>query len=141
MTNFEKLTASPEALAAMLAELPLTSSPWDEAFRKEFCSRCNQEDCEPTCPHQAERGNPAWWLKQVAEGSVQGKSAVCSAGRRLVDFIVSDPDMAGMTEKEISRSLIYASMAMSVIFAPATLREAIGMGDRRLADTTGHQTD
>ena len=74
MTNFEKLTASPEALAAMLAELPLTSSPWDEAFRKEFCSRCNQEDCEPTCPHQAERGNPAWWLAQTAEATPSDKS-------------------------------------------------------------------
>ena len=43
-------------------------------------------------------------LKQVAEGSVQVESAVCAAGRKLVEFIVSDPDMAGMTEKEISRS-------------------------------------
>ena len=57
-----------------------------------------------------------------------------------MEFIVSDPDMAGMTEKEISRSLSYVGIAMNGLFAPATLREAIDMGDRRLADATGHQS-
>ena len=140
MTNFDKLTASPETLGAFLASIPTTGGPWDEAFHKAFCGGCGQGDCEPTCPHQAERGNPAWWLKQVAEGSVQVESAVCAAGRKLVEFIVSDPDMAGMTEKEISRSLSYVGIAMNGLFAPATLREAIDMGDRRLADATGHQS-
>ena len=137
MTNFDKLTASPETLGAFLASIPTTGGPWDEAFRKEYCTSCGQENCEPTCPHQVERGNPAWWLKQVVEGSVQGESAVCAAGRKLVEFIVSDPDMAGMTEKEISRSLAYVGIAMSGIFAPATLREAIDTGDRRMADAIG----
>ena len=66
MTNFEKLTASPETLGAFLASIPTTGGPWDEAFHKAFCGGCGQEDCEPTCPHQAERGNPAWWLTQEA---------------------------------------------------------------------------
>ena len=52
MTNFEKLTASLETLGAFLASIPTTGGPWDEAFRREFCAGCGQEDCEPTCPHQ-----------------------------------------------------------------------------------------
>lgn len=31
-TNFEKITASPEALAAFLSSLPVLSGPWDEAL-------------------------------------------------------------------------------------------------------------
>ena len=73
MTNFEKLTASPETLGAFLASIPTTGGPWDEAFRKTFCSGCGREDCEPTCPHQAELGNPAWWLKQTAEATPSDK--------------------------------------------------------------------
>lgn len=141
MTNFERLTVSPEALGTFLASIPTTGGPWDEAFRKEFCAGCDQENCEPICPHQDKRNNPTWWLKQVAGSGVQVESAVCVAGRKLVEFIVSDPDMAGMTEKEISRSLSYVGIAMNGLFAPATLREAIDMGDRRLADTIDHQTD
>ena len=29
MTNFEKITASPEALGQFLAELPVATGPWD----------------------------------------------------------------------------------------------------------------
>ncbi len=141
MSNFEKITASPEILGAFLASIPTTGGPWDEAFRQEYCARCGQDDCEPACPNQDKRNNPVWWLKQVAEGSVQVESAVCAAGRKLVEFIVSDPDMAGMTEKELSRSLAYVGIAMNGLFAPVTLHEAIDMGDRRMADTTDHQTD
>ena len=73
MTNFEKLTASPETLGAFLASIPTTGGPWDEAFHKAFCGGCGQGDGEPTCPHQAERGNPAWWLKQTAEATPSDK--------------------------------------------------------------------
>ena len=44
-----------------------------EAFRREFCAGCGQEDCEPTCPHQDKRDNPAWWLKQEATGHREGR--------------------------------------------------------------------
>lgn len=66
MTNFEKLTASPEALAAFLSAIPVADSPWDDAFHKQFCHGCGLENCDH-CPHEAERNNPAWWLVQTAE--------------------------------------------------------------------------
>ena len=40
MTNFDKLTASPGTLGAFLASIPTTGGPWDEAFRKEYCTNC-----------------------------------------------------------------------------------------------------
>ena len=63
MTNFEKLTASPETLGAFLASIPTTGGPWDEAFRREFCAGCDQD----------KRDNPAWWLKQEATGHREGR--------------------------------------------------------------------
>ena len=69
MTNFEKITASPETLGTFLASLPIASGPWDEAFHRMFCDGCQVEDCDGQgCPHKVERGNPLWWLMQEAEG-------------------------------------------------------------------------
>ena len=34
MSNFEKITASPETLSAFLKSLPTANSPWDEEFHK-----------------------------------------------------------------------------------------------------------
>lgn len=71
MSNFEKLTASPEALGKFLASIPVANSPWDDAFYKKFCSVCDREDCDdPPCPHQAQRNNPVWWLGQEAGGDM-----------------------------------------------------------------------
>ena len=68
MTNFEKITASPETLGTFLASLPIASGPWDEAFHRTFCDGCQAEDCDgQDCPHKAERNNPLWWLMQEAE--------------------------------------------------------------------------
>ncbi len=70
MTNFEKITASPEALAAVLLAIPAADSPWDRAFRETFCAKCDRQDCDDRdggCPNQAARGNPAWWLGLEAE--------------------------------------------------------------------------
>lgn len=67
MTNFEKLTASPDTLGAFLASIPVANAPWDDAFHKEYCAGCPLEDCEPSCPHQDKRENPCWWLKQETE--------------------------------------------------------------------------
>ena len=69
MTNFEKITASPETLGTFLDSLPIASGPWDEAFHRMFCDGCQVEDCDGQgCPHKVERGNPLWWLMPEAEG-------------------------------------------------------------------------
>ena len=70
MTNFEKVTASPEALGEFLASLAIATGPWDECFHRTFCADCGQTDCG-TCPHEKERNNPTWWLKQAETGDGQ----------------------------------------------------------------------
>ena len=76
MTNFEKVTASPEALGEFLSTLPVATGPWDGAFRKQFCDSCERKNCdEKRCPHQDKRNNPAWWLVQGGKpGEVPGLS-------------------------------------------------------------------
>ena len=37
-SNYEVLTASPEALGSFLASLPVANSPWDDYFSQTFCS-------------------------------------------------------------------------------------------------------
>ena len=39
-TNFDRITASPEVLAAFLASLPCLDAPWDDAFHRVFCDNC-----------------------------------------------------------------------------------------------------
>lgn len=69
-SNYEVLTASPEALGSFLASLPVVAnSPWDDYFSQTFCSSCEREDCDADgCPHQDKRNNPTWWLAQDAGG-------------------------------------------------------------------------
>ena len=70
-TNFKKITASPEALADFLGALPVLTAPWDESLYRTFCDDCPSENCDAeNCPHNAERGNPLWWLGLAAEGAV-----------------------------------------------------------------------
>lgn len=64
-TNFQKITASPEALAAFLRSLPVHTAPWDTAFYRAFCDDCPAEECDE-CKKE-ERGNPLWWLGLAAE--------------------------------------------------------------------------
>ncbi|MEY8388211.1 hypothetical protein AALC17_13110 [Oscillospiraceae bacterium 38-13] len=45
MTNFEKITASPEVLGEFLASLPVATGPWDESFHEKFCASCEREGC------------------------------------------------------------------------------------------------
>ena len=67
-SNFEKITASPEALADFLSALPLLGGPWDDSFHRAFCDDCPAENCgAENCPHNAERDNPLWWLRLAAE--------------------------------------------------------------------------
>ena len=65
MTEFEKLTASPQALAAFLRGLSVIEAPWDATFQKRYCAECAATDCD-ACPNEAYRNNPAWWLAQEA---------------------------------------------------------------------------
>ena len=76
MTNFEKITETPEALGEFLASLPVADGPWDVEFRKAFCAKCERENCDgKRCPHKAERNNPLWWLKLGGkQGEVPGLS-------------------------------------------------------------------
>jgi len=71
MTNFDRITASPAALARVLDGLGVPDAPWDEAFRKKFCKECSLENCDGPegCPHQEKRDNPLWWLALKAEES------------------------------------------------------------------------
>ena len=65
MTEYERITKSPQALVAFLRELPVIEASWDRAFQKQYCAGCAAEDCD-ACPNEARRNNPAWWLAQVA---------------------------------------------------------------------------
>lgn len=68
MTNFEKITETPEALGELLASLTVIDSPWEDAFHKAFCADCERGECDTEhCPHQNERNNPTWWMMQEAE--------------------------------------------------------------------------
>jgi len=72
MSNFEKVAASPEALGAFLFSLHVATGPWDESFYRDFCDSCERENCDVEhCPHQDERNNPTWWLKQAETGEEQ----------------------------------------------------------------------
>ena len=86
MSNFEKITATPEALGAFLAPLPVATGPWDESFHEKFCASCEREECDTEhCPHQNERNNPTWWLTQAAEGEPVERRYVWRNGRLNIE--------------------------------------------------------
>lgn len=58
MTNFEKVTVSPEALGEFLAALSVATGPWDKDFYKAFCEGCGKSDCG-ACPPQSHNGGRA----------------------------------------------------------------------------------
>ena len=61
MTQFEKITESPEVLGAFLAALPVVDGPWDKEFHERYCADCLYLGCD-ACPHEEFRNNPGWWL-------------------------------------------------------------------------------
>ena len=75
VTQFEKITESPETLAAFLAALPVIDGPWDKEFQARFCAGCAATDCD-ACPHAAERNNPGWWLNLETNGGQADRYAV-----------------------------------------------------------------
>lgn len=66
-TVFEAVTKDAATLAALLASLPIIEAPWDDEFHKRYCASCNAENCD-SCPHNAFRNNPMWWLALDASG-------------------------------------------------------------------------
>lgn len=71
MNVFQKITATPDELAAALERLPIMTGPWDTAFHRAYCDACAAECCDPDangaggCPHQEIRGRVIrWWLAE-----------------------------------------------------------------------------
>ncbi len=93
MTNFEKITASPDALGEFLASLQVATGPWDEEFHRAFCTGCEQENCDgKRCPHKAERNNPLWWLVQTVAGEPVERCYVWRNGRLNLIVPLQDED-------------------------------------------------
>lgn len=63
-TRFERITASPDDLAAVLAQIPTTDAPWDTAFERAFCAGCALENCDDCLHKNVDRIK--WWLGQTA---------------------------------------------------------------------------
>lgn len=61
-SRFERITESPDALAAVLASIPTADAPWDIAFERAFCAGCALENCDG-CPHK-NLDRIKWWLEQ-----------------------------------------------------------------------------
>lgn len=76
MTQFEKITESPDALGAFLASLPIVEGPWDAAFQERFCAYCPEKNCD-NCKCDELRNNPRWWLSltDMPEPSEETKRA------------------------------------------------------------------
>lgn len=74
MTEYQRITASLDALATVLEDLPTLGSPWDDAFHREFCDACPFQNCAGDgCPHQEiRRGRVRWWLKQEVQPGEHG---------------------------------------------------------------------
>lgn len=79
MTNFERLTQSPEVLGGFLLSLPVSEELWDAAFQQQYCSGCGKVSCDDgsRCPDEDKRNNPDWWLTLKAEPSAAG---ICPSG-------------------------------------------------------------
>ena len=75
MTQFEKITQSPETLGAFLAALPVVDGPWDKEFHERYCADCLYLGCD-ACPHEEFRNNPGWWLTLETGGGQTEKYAV-----------------------------------------------------------------
>lgn len=59
-SRFERITESPDALAAVLASIPTADAPWDIAFERAFCAGCALENCDG-CPHKIWIGLSGGW--------------------------------------------------------------------------------
>ena len=78
MTNFEKLTASPEALAAFLSAIPVADSPWDDAFHKQFCHGCGLENCDHCLMKWSATTRPGGWRKRRKGAQSLSAEKICT---------------------------------------------------------------
>ena len=81
-SRFERITESPDALAAVLASIPTADAPWDIAFERAFCAGCALENCDG-CPHK-NLDRIKWWLEQQT-----AKSFLTRKGKRSGWFSMS----------------------------------------------------
>ena len=92
MTEYERITQSPETLATFLASLPCIEGPWDEEFHKRYCSVCVEPECD-RCPNEDFRSNPGWWLT-LAAGQAAGM------GTHVIDLDTAEVERPLTAEEE-----------------------------------------
>ena len=68
MNIFDRITASPQALADFLQAISAINTPWDDAFHRIYCDHCAAENCD-NCPNEALRGSALWYLTLPAEAA------------------------------------------------------------------------
>ncbi|OKZ72807.1 MAG: hypothetical protein BHV93_03200 [Clostridiales bacterium 52_15] len=90
MNNFQRITASREALATFLGTIQAIETPWDDAFHRIYCSSCSAADCDDC--RRPERDNPLWWLRPPAAGGGERKPdfsipSLRSRGRKILSPI------------------------------------------------------
>lgn len=106
-SNYEVLTASPEALGNFLASLPVANSPWDECFSQTSCSSCEREDCDADgCPHQISGTTPpgSWPRKPEGAGRMDNEQMILQTIAQLTDTVTKGfQDMEGRFEGIESR--------------------------------------
>lgn len=99
MSNFEKITASPEALGTFLASLTVANGPWDKEFHEQFCAACLYLGCD-TCPHEEFRNNTLWWLTKAAEGEQETDERTAKIVARRNGQVVLEPGTVIRIQKE-----------------------------------------
>ncbi len=151
MSNFEKITVSPETLGEFLSSLPIATGPWDESFHRQFCDSCERDkrqDCgTPRCPHE---DNPLFISSEIA--GLKGKEyhvlagmavlseiltlaglrrdAVCAAALIVIDISGNTPPAhEGLTE-EVKRLCSGAEQAVFKVTAGGIQRRKIIMWRR-----------
>lgn len=88
MTNFEKITASPDVLGEFLASLPVATGPWDEEFHRAFCDSCEVPECGmETCPHKGNR--QLWWLTMGDKADEEKNLVVIDYDQDMENVILS----------------------------------------------------
>jgi hypothetical protein len=72
MNVFDRITASPQALADFLQAITAINAPWDNAFHRIYCDQCAAENCD-NCPNEALRGSALWYLTLPVESCKEGQ--------------------------------------------------------------------
>ena len=83
MTEFERITQSPEMLAAFLASLPVIEAPWDEEFQRKYCAGCGKVSCDDgiVAPGWSDKSNVA----AVMTAKADAINTVFTGAKALID--------------------------------------------------------